>query len=111
MPCPAAGVLEVHDEVLGGLRHPVVEELEAGEQLLTRTFYRYAKGTCMPRTGLSSDAAVERIRAFTAWANQLAMDHDRPHELIPDDPDGHAPARYHPGGGMARPDRITVRDS
>ncbi|MEU3296650.1 hypothetical protein ABZ722_30445 [Streptomyces longwoodensis] len=66
----------------------VVEELEGGEQLFTRTLYRYAKGTCMPRTGLSSDAAVERIRAFTAWANQLAADHDRPHELIPPDPDG-----------------------
>ncbi|WP_030354528.1 hypothetical protein [Streptomyces scopuliridis] len=66
----------------------VVEELEAGEQLFTRTLHRHAKDTCMPRTGLSSDTAVERIRAFTAWANQLAMDHDRPHELIPDDPDG-----------------------
>ncbi|WP_394426683.1 hypothetical protein [Streptomyces sp. SGAir0957] len=66
----------------------VVEELEDGEQLFTRTLYRYAKGTCMPRTGLSSDTAVERIRAFTAWANQLAAAHDRPHELIPDDPDG-----------------------
>jgi hypothetical protein len=31
---------------------------------------------------------VERIRAFTAWANQLAAAHDRPHELIPPDPDG-----------------------
>lgn len=66
----------------------VVEELEDGEQLFTRTLYRYAKGTCMPRTGLSSDTAVERIRAFTAWANQLAAAHHRPHELIPDDPDG-----------------------
>ncbi|MGW7510191.1 hypothetical protein ACWGJ0_21110 [Streptomyces massasporeus] len=66
----------------------VVEELEDGEQLFTRTLYRYAKGTCMPRTGLSSDTAVERIRAFTAWANQLAAAHDRPHELIPSDPDG-----------------------
>jgi hypothetical protein len=37
----------------------VVEELEDGEQLFTRTLYRYAKGTCMPRTGLSSDTAVE----------------------------------------------------
>ncbi|TFV30094.1 hypothetical protein E4K10_47825 [Streptomyces sp. T1317-0309] len=26
----------------------VVEELEVGEQLFTRTLYRYAKGTCMP---------------------------------------------------------------
>ncbi|MFK0143227.1 hypothetical protein [Streptomyces murinus] len=66
----------------------VVEELEDGEQLFTRTLYRYAKGTCMPRTSLSSDTAVERIRAFTAWANQLAAAHDRPHELIPPDPDG-----------------------
>ncbi|MGV2921695.1 hypothetical protein, partial [Streptomyces alfalfae] len=66
----------------------VVEELEDGEQLFTRTLYRYAKGTCMPRTGLSSYTAVERIRAFTAWANQLAVAHDRPHELIPDDPEG-----------------------
>ncbi|WP_234540614.1 hypothetical protein [Streptomyces shenzhenensis] len=66
----------------------VVEELEAGEQLFTRTLYRYAKGTCMPRTGLSSDTAVERIRAFTTWANQLATAHNRPHELIPPDPDG-----------------------
>ncbi|AZP22898.1 integrase [Streptomyces aquilus] len=66
----------------------VVEELEDGEQLFTRTLYRYAKGTCMPRTGLSPDTAVERIRAFTAWANQLAAAHDRPHELIPPDPDG-----------------------
>ncbi|MFJ8694214.1 hypothetical protein [Streptomyces roseolilacinus] len=66
----------------------VVEELEDGEQLFTRTLYRYAKSTCMPRTGLSSDAAVERIRAFTAWANQLATAHDRPYELIPPDPDG-----------------------
>ncbi|MEU6512284.1 hypothetical protein [Streptomyces sp. NPDC046942] len=66
----------------------VVEELEAGEQLFTRTLYRCAKGTCMPRTGLSSNTALERIRAFTAWANQLATAHDRPHELIPPDPDG-----------------------
>jgi hypothetical protein len=66
----------------------VVEEPEGGEQLFTRTLYRYAKGTCMPRTGLSSDTAVERIRAFTTWANQLATTHDRPHELIPPDPDG-----------------------
>ncbi|MFF4756825.1 hypothetical protein ACWD5R_44125 [Streptomyces sp. NPDC002514] len=42
----------------------------------------------MPRTGLSSDTAVKRIRVFTARANPLAMDHDRPHELIPDDRDG-----------------------
>jgi hypothetical protein len=66
----------------------VVEELADGEQLFTRTLYRYAKGTCMPRTGLSSDTALERIRAFTAWANQFAAAHDRPHELIPPDPDG-----------------------
>ncbi|MFE9775597.1 hypothetical protein ACFYOV_28815 [Streptomyces sp. NPDC005931] len=66
----------------------VAEELEDGEQLFTRTLYRYGKGTCMPRTGLSSDTALERIRAFTAWANQLAAAHDRPHELIPPDPDG-----------------------
>ncbi|MBY8846551.1 hypothetical protein [Streptomyces sp. SP2-10] len=62
------------------------------EQLFTRTLYWYAKDACMPRTGLSCDTAVERIRAFTAWANQLATahdrPHDRPHELIPPDPDG-----------------------
>ncbi|MFG3398963.1 hypothetical protein [Streptomyces parvus] len=66
----------------------VAEQLEEGEQLFTRTLFRGAKRTIMDRTGLSSEAAVERIRAFTTWANQLATAHGRPHELIPDDPDG-----------------------
>ncbi|WP_220295329.1 hypothetical protein [Streptomyces sp. MBT84] len=65
----------------------VAEQLEEGEQLLTRTLFRGAKRTIMDRTGLSSDAAVKRIRAFTTWANQLAAAHSRSHALIPADPD------------------------
>ncbi|MBZ3908532.1 hypothetical protein [Streptomyces griseiscabiei] len=65
----------------------VAEQLEGGEELFTRTLFRGAKSS-ITRTGLSSEAAAERIRAFTAWANRLAAVHDRPHELIPDDPDG-----------------------
>ncbi|MEV8597291.1 hypothetical protein [Streptomyces sp. NPDC052012] len=66
----------------------VAEELEEGELLFTRTLFRGARRTIETRTQLSSDAAVERIRAFTAWANQLAAAHGRTHELIPADPDG-----------------------
>ncbi|OEV10548.1 hypothetical protein [Streptomyces nanshensis] len=66
----------------------VAEELEGGELLFTRTLFRGARRTIETRTQLSSDAAVERIRAFTAWANQLAAGHGRTHEMIPSDPDG-----------------------
>ncbi|MFB8776302.1 hypothetical protein [Streptomyces broussonetiae] len=66
----------------------VAEQLEDGELLFTRTLFRGARRTIEARTQLSSDAAVERIRAFTVWANQLAVAHGRTHELIPADPDG-----------------------
>ncbi|MFB8290200.1 hypothetical protein [Kitasatospora purpeofusca] len=65
-----------------------VEALESGEILFTRTLFRGARPVIENRTQLSSEAAVERIRAFTAWANHLAAAHDRPHEHIPADPDG-----------------------
>ncbi|MFE5372773.1 hypothetical protein [Streptomyces mirabilis] len=65
-----------------------VETLEDGDLLFTRTLFRGARPTIEARTQLSADAAVERIRAFTAWANQLAAAHRRTHEMIPADPDG-----------------------
>ncbi|QDO45842.1 hypothetical protein FNV62_55020 [Streptomyces sp. RLB3-17] len=90
----------------------VAEQLEDGELLFTRTLFRGARRLIEKRTQLSSDAAVERIRAFTAWANQLAAAHGRTHELIPADPDGAvALRRFHrtiawfiyrqPGGRIA----------
>ena len=74
--------------VLEPVARAVAEQLEEGEQLFTRTLFRGAKRTIMDRIGLSSEVAVERIRAFITWANQLAAAHGRPHELITADPDG-----------------------
>jgi integrase len=66
----------------------VAETLEDGDLLFTRTLFRGARSTIEARTQLNSEAAVERIRALTAWANQLATAHGRSHELIPADPHG-----------------------
>jgi hypothetical protein len=37
---------------------------------------------------MTPSIASGHIRHFTAWANALAQDHGRPHEMIPQDPDG-----------------------
>lgn len=65
-----------------------VEALEEDELLFTRTLFRGARPVIEARTKLTSDAAVERIRSFTVWANNLATAHGHAHERIPADPDG-----------------------
>ncbi|MEU9565535.1 hypothetical protein AB0D16_26505 [Streptomyces sp. NPDC048161] len=66
----------------------VLEDLTDGQLLFPRSLSKCYK----PRTYLGSAftpaLAVARIRRFAAWANELARQHGRDHELIPDDPEG-----------------------
>ncbi|WP_129265673.1 hypothetical protein [Streptomyces sp. M3] len=69
----------------------VVEELEEGDLLFSSSFF---PGQRRPRSeghageALTGDSAARRIARFIAWANEQAVHHGRPNELIPEDPDG-----------------------
>lgn len=66
----------------------VVEELEAGDLLFSRSFSTGHRPSSDGGDALTGDLAAKRIAGFIAWANQLAVQHDRANELIPEDPDG-----------------------
>ncbi|WHM36280.1 hypothetical protein [Streptomyces sp. BPTC-684] len=68
----------------------VVEELETGDLLFSRSFAPARRPRSEDGVGdaVTGDVAARRIASFIAWANQQAVRHDRPHELIPEDPDG-----------------------
>ncbi|MFB7255495.1 hypothetical protein [Streptomyces nojiriensis] len=66
----------------------VVEELESGQLLFSRSFSRAYRRSLEIGDAVPSDMATKRIAGFIAWANEQAIRHDRPHELIPEDPEG-----------------------
>ncbi|MFE1091626.1 hypothetical protein ACFW5K_30600 [Streptomyces albidoflavus] len=68
----------------------VVEELEAGDLLFSRSFSLGHRPCSEGGVGdaLTGELAARRIASFITWANQQAVHHGRPHELIPEDPDG-----------------------
>ncbi|MER5744795.1 hypothetical protein ABT097_16185 [Streptomyces sp. NPDC002225] len=66
----------------------VVEELESGDLLFSRSFSRGHRPSAEGGDAVPSEMATKRIASFIAWANQQAIRHDRPHELIPEDPEG-----------------------
>ncbi|MFB7266278.1 hypothetical protein ACFCXH_29645, partial [Streptomyces nojiriensis] len=66
----------------------VVEELESGHLLFSRSFSRAYRRSLEIGDAVPSDMATKRIAGFIAWANEQAIRHDRPHELIPEDPEG-----------------------
>lgn len=66
----------------------VVEELETGDLIFSRGFSWGARASADGGDAVTPDMAVKRIRTFTVWANEMAVRHERPHELIPQDPDG-----------------------
>ncbi|KAF5994537.1 hypothetical protein [Streptomyces sp. WAC00263] len=66
----------------------VVEELESGDLLFSRSFSRQHRPSSEGGDAVTGRVAAKRIANFIAWANQLAVRHGRPHELIPEDPDG-----------------------
>jgi hypothetical protein len=65
----------------------VLEELTDGRLLFPREFSKAAKPWAYG-DALSVRTANARIERFAAWANALAAEHGRDHEVIPADPDG-----------------------
>ncbi|MFD5782637.1 hypothetical protein [Streptomyces sp. NPDC126933] len=68
----------------------VVEELEPGDLLFSRSFSRGHQPCPEGGVGdaLTGDSAARHIASFITWTNEQAIRHDRPHELIPEDPEG-----------------------
>lgn len=66
----------------------MVEELESGDLLFSRSFSRGYRPSSEGGDAVPSDMATKRIASFIAWANQQAIRLDRPHEIIPEDPEG-----------------------
>lgn len=66
----------------------VLEELTDGPLLFPREFSKAAKPRTYLGDAMSGITANARIARFAAWANTLAAEHRREHEMIPADPDG-----------------------
>ncbi|MGH3180340.1 MAG: hypothetical protein ACRDOE_00295 [Streptosporangiaceae bacterium] len=66
----------------------VLEELTDGPRLFPREFSKAAKPRAYLGDAMSAITANARIARFAAWANTLAAEHQREHEVIPADPDG-----------------------
>lgn len=65
----------------------VLEELAEGRLLFPRELSKAAKPWAYG-DAMSVRTANARIAQFAAWANMLAAEHGRDHEVIPADPDG-----------------------
>ncbi len=66
----------------------VLEELADGRLLFPRAFSRAPKPRSYLGDAMTTGVATWRIGQFTAWANAVAAEHGREHEMIPDDPGG-----------------------
>src|SRR5487761_1844722 len=66
----------------------VLEKLTEGPLLFPRRFSKAAKPRAYLGDAMSVITANARIARFAAWANTLAAEHRREHEVIPADPDG-----------------------
>jgi hypothetical protein len=66
----------------------VLEELTDGPLLFPREFSKAAKPRAYLGDAMTAITANARIARFVAWANTLAAQHRREHEMIPADPDG-----------------------
>lgn len=66
----------------------VLEELSDRPRLFPREFSKAAKPRAYLGDAMSALTANARIARFIAWANTLAAEHGRDHEVIPADPDG-----------------------
>jgi integrase len=66
----------------------VLEELTEGRLLFPRRFSKAAKPRAYLGDAMSVITANARIARFAAWANTLAAEHRREHEMIPADPGG-----------------------
>jgi integrase len=66
----------------------VLEELTDGPLLFPRDFSRAAKRRAYLGDAMSAITANARIARFAVWANTLAAEHRREHEMIPADPGG-----------------------
>ncbi len=66
----------------------VLEELTDGPLLFPREFSKAAKPRAYLGDAMSAITANARIARFAVWANTLAAEHRREHEMIPADRDG-----------------------
>lgn len=66
----------------------VLEQLTHGQRLFPRQFSKAAKPRAYLGDAMTPGTASARIARFVAWANTLAADHGREHEVIRADPDG-----------------------
>ncbi|MFF5781793.1 hypothetical protein ACFY7Y_33370 [Streptomyces virginiae] len=66
----------------------VLENLSDEQLLLPRTISPHHRAAGYLARGLSSDTVTHWIKRFIAWANEQAAILERPHEIIPTDPDG-----------------------
>lgn len=66
----------------------VLEELADGKPLFPWEFSKAAKPRSYLGDVMTAKTANARIARFTTWANTLAAEHRREHEVIPADPDG-----------------------
>ncbi|MFD9503446.1 hypothetical protein [Streptomyces sp. NPDC060035] len=81
-PHPWTAIEPVHQAV------QVLEALQGGQLLFPRQLSRPLTARTHGGGAMTPSMASEHIQRFTAWANNLAQDHGRPHETIPGDPDG-----------------------
>lgn len=66
----------------------VLEELAEGQPLFPWELSKAAKPRSYLGDAMTAKTANARIARFTTWANTLATEHRREHEVIPADPDG-----------------------
>ncbi|MFG2917020.1 hypothetical protein ACGF0D_29550 [Kitasatospora sp. NPDC048298] len=66
----------------------VLEELTDERFLLPHSLTTKPKPVEIPLPVASQDMVTAWIAKFIAWANEQSQLHDRPHEFIPEDPDG-----------------------
>lgn len=66
----------------------VLEELSDGQRLFGRKLSKAAKPRAYLGDAITPGTATARIARFAVWANALATEHERRHEVIPADPDG-----------------------
>jgi hypothetical protein len=81
-PQPWTAIEPVHRAV------QVLEALQDGRLLFPRQLSRPLTARMHGGGAMTPSMASEHIQSFTTWANTLAQDHARPHESIPQDPDG-----------------------
>lgn len=67
----------------------VMEGLHTGDLLFSDTLFKARmNGGILDPAGPPSRRVHEAIKHLTSWCNQRANELDRPHDLIPEDPDG-----------------------